>query len=90
MGSDPTRAHQCGHTGSTGRLGKNGEPPPPPNTHLFDRSETGLRTHAGPTSKLLTFSPSALWGLLPLTRAAGEAVHHGAAESTQGASCSET
>ena len=27
MGSDPTRGRQCGHTGSTGRPGKNGETP---------------------------------------------------------------
>ena len=27
MGSDPTRGRQCGHTGSSGRPGKNGETP---------------------------------------------------------------
>ena len=41
MGSDPTRGCQCGHTGSTGRPGRNGDTPLPPPPHtpthtLFD------------------------------------------------------
>ena len=40
MGSNPTRGRQCGHTGSTGRPGKNGETPLQTHTHTHKHAYT--------------------------------------------------
>ena len=44
MGSDPTRGRQCGHTGSTGRPGKNGETPQITHTHTHTPTPTPTPT----------------------------------------------
>ena len=53
MGSDPTRGRQCGHTGSTGRPGKNGETPAPAHIHIHTHThyDTPHTTCIPPTAQ---------------------------------------